>query len=145
MVRWLSWLVQMAFIGMLFVFLREVIQFAKLESTDKTQEQPAYLVELPLPGGSKPVQIVPVGDETRLGRDPNSHLVLEDPFVSASHARIYRQEGEFWLEDLGSTNSTYLNGELVSGPRKLAEVAVITVGNAVVVFHTSPNSPERKG
>ncbi|NLY52172.1 MAG: FHA domain-containing protein [Firmicutes bacterium] len=145
MARWLWRLVQMVFLGLLFMFLREVIQCFKLESGHNSQRPPAYLVQLPLPGSSKSSQTAFLGDEILLGRDPKSDLVLEDPFVSATHARIYRQGGEFWLEDLGSTNSTYLNGELVSRPQKLTEVAVITVGNAVVVFHTSPNSPERKG
>jgi len=135
----------MLFLGLVFMFLQEVIQSFRLESGQGRQEPLAYLVQLPLPGSPKPSQAALVDDEFLLGRDPASDLVLDDPFVSAIHARIYRQGEEFWLEDLGSTNSTYLNGELLSGPQKLTEVAVITVGNAVVVFHTSPNSPERKG
>ena len=145
MARWLWRLGQLTFLGLLFMFLREVIQSFKLESGHNHQQPLAYLVQLPLPGSSKSSQAAFIGREILLGRDPKSDLVLDDPFVSATHARIYRQGGEFWLEDLGSTNSTYLNGELVSRPQKLTEVAVITVGNAVVVFHTSPNSPKRKG
>ena len=83
--------------------------------------------------------------EIRLGRGPSNDLVIEDPFVSLSHARIYLEKEQFWLEDLGSTNRTYVNGELVNGPQRLEQVAIITLGNAVVVFHTSPNSPVGKG
>ncbi|HHV94581.1 MAG TPA: FHA domain-containing protein [Firmicutes bacterium] len=143
--RLLWWLVQIGFLGLLFRFLREVIQCFRLQPGQNLQEPAAYVVPLPPLAGAKPLPAVLVADEVRLGRDPGNDLVLDDPFVSAEHARVYRQGEEFWLEDLGSTNSTYLNGELVSGPQKLTEVAVISVGNAVVVFHTSPNSPERKG
>lgn len=60
-----------------------------------------------------------------IGRSPDSDVVINDPRVSRSHARIDFASGRFVLEDLGSTNGTTLNGEPVSAP------AVLTDGDAL--------------
>jgi pSer/pThr/pTyr-binding forkhead associated (FHA) protein len=54
--------------------------------------------------------------EVVIGRDPACELVLDDPTVSISHARLIFHHGHWWLEDLHSTNGTYLNGEQVVSP-----------------------------
>ena len=52
-----------------------------------------------------------VSDDILLGRDPiHTDIHLDDPTVSARHARILRQQGGFWLIDLNSTNGTAVNG-----------------------------------
>jgi len=135
----------MTFLGLLVAFLREVISSFKVESAPMSLSPPAYLLQIPLPGSQQLPQVLPITGDIRLGRGSTNDLVLDDPFVSNIHARIYFDREEYWLEDLGSTNRTYVNGELVNGPRMLKQVALITIGNAVVVFHTSPNSPVGKG
>ena len=54
-----------------------------------------------------------------LGRGDHAEIRLEDPFASSRHARIYEQAGTLVLEDLRSTNGTYLNEELLDTPRPL--------------------------
>ncbi|RME91447.1 MAG: FHA domain-containing protein [Anaerolineae bacterium] len=54
--------------------------------------------------------------EITLGRDPNCEVPLDDGTVSARHARLAYHHGQWWLEDLGSTNGTLLNGELLTTP-----------------------------
>jgi ABC-type multidrug transport system ATPase subunit/pSer/pThr/pTyr-binding forkhead associated (FHA) protein len=54
-------------------------------------------------------------DEITIGRDPSNTIVLENPVVSARHAKITRNpQGGFLVEDLGSTNGTYLRGERIT-------------------------------
>ncbi|HHW13785.1 MAG TPA: FHA domain-containing protein [Firmicutes bacterium] len=79
-------------------------------------------------------QAVPVGDELTLGRDEDNALVIGDRYTSGRHARIFRQDGAFWLEDLGSKNGTLLNGHRVTGPRRLAAGDRITVGSCTFRF-----------
>ena len=55
-----------------------------------------------------------------LGRGEQVEIRLEDPFASSRHARVVRQGGVMVLEDLGSTNGTYLNEELLGGPAAAA-------------------------
>jgi predicted component of type VI protein secretion system len=55
---------------------------------------------------------------------------LEDPFASARHARIFREGPVVVIEDLGSTNGTYLNGELITGPQPLHDGDRIRIGDS---------------
>jgi len=64
-----------------------------------------------------------------LGRSSENDLVLEaDEFASVQHARIEPRRDGVWLEDLESTNGTFVNGVKVTRPRKLASGDVIRVG-----------------
>lgn len=63
-----------------------------------------------------------------LGRG-DVEIHLEDPFASSRHARISRQGHIAVIEDLGSTNGTYLNGELLSGPQPLHDGDRIRIGD----------------
>jgi hypothetical protein len=68
-----------------------------------------------------------------LGRG-DVEIVLEDPFASSRHARIERQGGAMVLEDLGSTNGTYLNDELLAGPQPLHTGDRVRIGDSVFRF-----------
>ncbi len=52
--------------------------------------------------------------EVIIGRSASCDVILEDKTVSGRHARLAYHHGQWWLEDLGSTNGTFLNGEPVS-------------------------------
>ena len=56
-----------------------------------------------------------------IGRDPTCSLCLDDITISGQHARVYFEMKQWWLQDLASTNGTYLNDELVTDPVVLAE------------------------
>ncbi len=58
---------------------------------------------------------------TTLGRDVANDIVLGDPEVSRQHSRITRTPGGYVLEDMGSTNGTFVNGERLTAPRVLRE------------------------
>ncbi len=60
--------------------------------------------------------------------------------VSLVHAAISRQGGEWWLEDMNSTNGTYLNGAKIAGRQKLRFGDVITVGKHDLKFVDQPTS-----
>jgi pSer/pThr/pTyr-binding forkhead associated (FHA) protein len=51
-----------------------------------------------------------------MGRAENSTLVLSDDYASTRHARLVARNGDWFVEDLGSTNGTYLDRAKVSGP-----------------------------
>jgi hypothetical protein len=54
--------------------------------------------------------------EIIIGRDPACDFILEDSTVSAQHTRLLFRQGHWWVEDLRSTNGTYLNQEPVTSP-----------------------------
>ena len=74
-----------------------------------------------------------VSQGATLGRG-DVEIVLEDPFASSRHARIERQGGVMVLEDLGSTNGTYLNEELLNGPAPLHPGDRVRIGDSVFSF-----------
>ena len=76
-----------------------------------------------------------VADGATLGRG-DVEIVLEDAFASTQHARIERQGGAVVLEDLGSTNGTYLNEELLRGPQPLHPGDRIRIGDSEFTFQS---------
>jgi hypothetical protein len=79
-----------------------------------------------------------IGDGAVLGRGDRAEIRLEDPFASSSHARLVRQGGVVVLEDLGSTNGTYLNEELVRGPQPLHRGDRVRIGDSEFEFVEGP-------
>jgi hypothetical protein len=70
-----------------------------------------------------------------IGRSAQNDVALdEDEFASASHARVEPRQDGVWLEDVGSTNGTFLNGVKVSRPRKLKPGDLVRVGETDLRF-----------
>lgn len=77
------------------------------------------------------------GQPVTIGRDDSSTLVLTDDFASSHHARLSAQPGGGWLlEDLGSTNGTYLDRTRVTGPTPLTPGAPVRIGKTVLELRT---------
>ncbi len=57
--------------------------------------------------------------------------VPDDTFASQLHARVFRRDGGVWVEDLGSTNGTHLNGQRIVSPTQLAKGDRLQIGNTV--------------
>lgn len=72
--------------------------------------------------------------ENLIGRDEASALWIDHTLVSRRHARITIGEREAVLEDLDSKNGTFLRGERMGGPAKLADEDLITIGPASMIF-----------
>lgn len=73
-----------------------------------------------------------LGDELTIGRGSDSTIVVEDSYVSQTHTRVTRRDGRFFVEDLGSTNGTYLNRERVTAPTIVHRGDHLQLGNVVV-------------
>ena len=67
-----------------------------------------------------------------IGRDPGCAIHLDDPSVSARHARITINDGHPTISDLGSTNDTRINGTPLDAPHTLAAGDLITIGTISV-------------
>ncbi len=72
-------------------------------------------------------------DPVTLGRG-NVELKLEDSFASSRHAQITRQGRTVVIEDLGSTNGTYLNGQVLSGPQPLHDGDRVRIGDSEFTY-----------
>jgi hypothetical protein len=75
-----------------------------------------------------------LSDGALLGRGDEADIVLQDSFASSRHARLVPHGDVIVLEDLGSTNGTYLNEEPLRGPQPLHPGDKIRIGDSVFTF-----------
>ena len=74
----------------------------------------------------------PLDEEVTLGRAAGCQVPLDDSYASQVHARVFHREGQWYVEDLGSTNGTYLNRRRVAGPMVMSRRDRIQIGNTVL-------------
>lgn len=83
----------------------------------------------PTPGATFALE----GDQITVGRDSTNEIVINDVEISRRHARLNFQGGKYVLEDLGSTNGTFVNGQRLAGPRVLKAGEVVSFGEQIVL------------
>lgn len=91
----------------------------------------------PTPGKEFPLESV----ETRIGRDLDNDIVINDAEVSRHHATISLQMESYVLEDKGSTNGTSINGRRISSPYTLRSGDIITFGEHVDLLYEGGVDP----
>ncbi|NQS75351.1 MAG: FHA domain-containing protein [Peptococcaceae bacterium] len=69
-----------------------------------------------------------------IGRGEHSNVTIKDTFASNQHAQIFVKQGQYWLEDMGSTNGTFVNEVPVKEPVVLADGDRLRVGNVIFQF-----------
>ncbi len=134
-------------LGLLWLFFLYAIRMVYVEIRRSRSERQATPI-VPTVGSDQPVplklrivdppqrrgRMFDLGEEVTLGRSPGCAVPLEDDsFTSSVHARVFYRGGEFWLEDLGSTNGTWLNDERLSdGPMRLQRGDRLKVGSTTL-------------
>ena len=73
--------------------------------------------------------------ETSIGRHPECDIVVDAGAVSRYHAKVFRQGDEFLVEDSGSRNGTFLNGQLLTAPQALQEGDRVRISDVELMFH----------
>jgi hypothetical protein len=142
---------KIAFLVLLYLFIWRIVRTAATERRVPHQDSmilsPAQAASVGLGSGAAPaftrallvVQRSPsleAGDEftvdsapLTIGRGGQNDLVLDgDEFASARHARIEARRDGVWVQDLGSTNGTYVNGQRIAAAHRLAPGDVLRVG-----------------
>ena len=74
----------------------------------------------------------PLGEEVTVGRAAGCGVTLDDTYASQLHARVFYRDGQLFVEDLGSTNGTFLNRQKVQGPQVMHRGDRLQVGNTVM-------------
>ena len=84
--------------------------------------------------GPQPNQIYELNkDIVTVGRDITNDIVINDPEASRHHMRLTRGAGSYTLEDLGSTNGTFVNGQRLTGAKPLSNGDMIGLGETVTL------------
>jgi pSer/pThr/pTyr-binding forkhead associated (FHA) protein len=73
-----------------------------------------------------------IGEELIIGRGDKCHIVLDDPYVSTVHARVFPKDETTMVEDMGSTNGTYLNRKRISAPTEVHKGDLVKIGKTVL-------------
>ena len=79
--------------------------------------------------GHEPGTVFDISNGATLGRADSAEIRIDDPFASSAHARIFPRGDFMQVEDMGSTNGTYLNGRQLRGAERLKVADVIRIGD----------------
>ncbi len=85
----------------------------------------------PTPGVTFPLE----GDQLIIGRDASNSIAINDAEISRKHSRLSFQGGKYVIEDLGSTNGTFVNGQRLAGPVVLKPGDVVSLGEQIVLMY----------
>jgi len=143
-------ILKFCFLGLLYLFLARVVRAVYRElSPDRPvaassngsrfgrgrgrrgdQSARPYKLKMIDPATS---QVFPLGEEVTIGRAPGCSVPLaDDTYVSQLHARIYIRDGKPFVEDLGSTNGTFLNRDRLSKTMPLHRGDKLQIGQTVL-------------
>lgn len=121
------WLVRLLFLALLYLFLARVVRALLRDLRAATRESSSELGRLVVvaspPGDPAAGTVFSLDAITTIGRDVNNAIVIDDPFASGEHAVLTFRGPGWYVEDLGSTNGSYVNGTQVEG------VSALTYGD----------------
>ena len=108
---------------------------AEIKTSTPAQLSTSLLVTAgPLKGTSLTLGSTPV----LIGRARECTLVLDDDYASNRHARVFQRDGEWFVEDLGSTNGTLLSDRRIDGPVPFKPGAQVRIGRTVIELRRGP-------
>jgi pSer/pThr/pTyr-binding forkhead associated (FHA) protein len=99
-------------------------------AADASAPPPSTLLLHP-PDGGRP-KAIPLDTSTTIGRGAGCELRIDDTYASSEHARIFGRGDAWYVEDLGSTNGTFVNEQRLAAPAMLAPGDKIRVGTTVM-------------
>lgn len=139
-------LLKFLFLGILYIFIARAVRVINQElkgadaapARSQAAPAPAKRTKKKAPSkaavvqGQKKGSTLDLGDELIVGRGEKCRLVLDDSYVSTVHARIFAKDGTYMLEDMGSTNGTYLNRRRVTSQVELHRGDQVKIGKTVL-------------
>lgn len=116
------------------VTLRELVTIGvRTSSPEVSRDQlpsPSSALEIVDPAQSswQPGTTFPLDHYTTIGRHEDNTIEIDDEFVSGSHAEVYFEDGHWWLQDLNSTNGTWLNTQRVGNRIRMSHGDIVQFG-----------------
>ena len=141
MYRILSWTIRYIFIGLIYYFIYHIIRLIYLDINRINQMQKRQFNSpyLKLVNRKESLdfdiqEFYDLKDVITIGRNKENDIQILDKFMSSQHLKITMDEEEYFLEDLGSVNGTYLNGEQIQDVMKLKTGDRIGLGQVEFLF-----------
>ena len=127
----LLWAVRIAFLLLIYLFLiRAFGALQRAMSSERVEGRPLGTLVVDRSPGRQPRvgERLPLRASNAIGRDAGNDIALPDEAASARHAKLDVEDGEWWIEDLGSTNGTLVNGVRINRREKLRPGDEIAIG-----------------
>ncbi len=125
------WIIRIIFLALLYLFLYRVVRALLRDlraATHEASPELGRLIVVASPNGEPAAGTALALDAiTTLGRDVNNSIVIDDPFASADHAVLTFRGRAWFVEDLDSTNGSYVNGNPIQG------VSALTFGDELQI------------
>ncbi len=138
------------FLFLIFLFLARAVKAMLLEISGPRAQRggavvPAGVGTAPRPAGRAPEKMAvtapgskprmfDIRDELIIGRADKCHVVISDSYASQIHARVFRRQDAVYIEDMGSTNGTYLNRKKVTSPMQVNRGDTARIGKTEMEF-----------
>lgn len=126
------WIIRLAFLAALFLFLYAVVRILLRDLRRAEREQRTELGRLVVAAAEGPSPrsgaVFPLDVVTTIGRAASNSVVVDDEFASSEHAMLTFRGRAWYLEDLGSTNGTYVHGQKIEAPVAIGFGDEFTVG-----------------
>ena len=84
--------------------------------------------------GHAPGSAIRIDDSATIGRSDSADVQIDDPYASSAHARIFPRGDYMYIEDMGSTNGTFLNGRALRRPEQLKVADRIRIGDTEYAY-----------
>jgi hypothetical protein len=145
-------IIKVVYLALLWLFILSAVSVIRSDLFGKTvpsPEQPRSLEEPPPPKkgrrkrGAPHKIVISQGNQAgtsasldagvvMIGRGADCQLILDDDYVSTRHARVAAVEEGHYVEDLGSTNGTYVNGQRITAPTMITLADTVRIGKTIM-------------
>jgi len=128
-------LLKYIFLGLLYLFLLFIVVVMYKDISTRGEKFKSLHPRLIIIEGTTEIgKVFPLGNGLTIGRSPDNDIVLANSFVSHIHARILEKNGAYFIEDLNSTNGTFLGGKRILKPAQLKSGNRIRIGKTLLEF-----------
>jgi hypothetical protein len=150
-------IIKVAFLALLWLFILSAVSVIRTDLFGKAVRAPDQPQELETPPppprrakrqrGEPRVFMISQGNQAGLsaelsagvvmiGRGADCQLILDDDYVSTRHARVVSTPNGIYVEDLGSTNGTYVNGQRITAPTTITLADTVRIGKTILKLET---------